>query len=91
METLVKSLFNIIGLKIVAVKAFQTDKRKKILEPEFILFSDKKTFIELEEQDYYTYHDCSSSARMIKVLENKNRWNEIMNESGYIDAKLKIY
>jgi hypothetical protein len=40
-----------------------------------ILFDDGKTFIHLEEQDYYCYHDCSSSARIMDIRENEQEWN----------------
>ncbi len=75
----------LIGQTIVAIKAFETDRRKKTyLEPVFILLSDEKTFLRLEEQDYYSYHDCSGSARLIETLVDEKRWKEIMdNEHGY--------
>ena len=44
-----------------------------------ILFDDGKTYIHLEEQDYYSYHDCSISARLINVVEDQKQW-DIYNE-----------
>lgn len=77
-------LENIIGAKIVAIKAFELDKRrKKHLEPIFILLNDGQTFIELTEQDYYDYHDCASYARILTTHIDKNRWVQIMeNKCG---------
>lgn len=76
---------SIIGLSIVAVKGWRTDKRiKNNIEPEYILFSDGETYIELAEQDYYSNHDCSFSARHINFWKDKSKWEEIFkNEHGY--------
>ena len=66
----------IIGLKVVAIKGISFHKRKQI-EPLYILFNDKKTYIELEEQDYYSYHDCNPKARQIWVWHDRERWKRI--------------
>jgi hypothetical protein len=81
----------IIDKKVVAIKGYNSrwnDKRIKHhhIEPEYILFDDGRTFIELEEQDYYSYHDCSSRARHILVQKDRDRWNSIMNDKAYGDA-----
>ena len=76
------SLQQIIGKKIVAIKGFRTDKREtKYIEPYFILFDDQETVLTLEEQDYYSYHDCSASARLIQITVNKERWANIMSDN----------
>lgn len=68
-------LSKIIGKKIVAIKAFQSDRRKKTgLTPEFILFDDGITYIRLSEQDSYCFHDCSYSARNIYVISDERKW-----------------
>ena len=79
---------DIIGLKVVAIKGFRTDmRRKKGFQPEFILFDDKETYIELESQDGYTYHDCDYSARLIQVRRDSQRWRIMMeDEKSYPDA-----
>jgi hypothetical protein len=60
----------IIGLKVTAIKGFETDRRKtKYISPKFILFDDEETYIELEDQDYYSYHDCSTSAKHIRIYK----------------------
>lgn len=41
-------LSKIIGLKVVAIKGYEPDRRKtKRIEAQYILFSDKKTYIEM--------------------------------------------
>ncbi len=75
----------IVGLSVVSIHAFELDKRRKRgLEPRFILFSDGQTLMELEEQDTYAYHDCSHSARNIGVYKDKRRWSIIKeNKEGH--------
>lgn len=76
-------LLKITGLQVVAIKGDVSDRRLKHIVAQFILFSDKKTFIDLEEQDYYAFHDCSPSARYVLVLQNAKRWKEIFdNKNG---------
>jgi hypothetical protein len=74
-------IFNdLIGLKIVTVRGYNSDKRKKHgFEPQFILFNDKKTILMLDEQDYYSYHDCNPFARSISIKTDKRYWEDIMN------------
>lgn len=82
----------IIGLEVVAIKGIRTDMRKKInFRPQYIMFDDEKTYIELDEQDCFTYHDCDYSAKTIHVLQDEVTWNRIMeNEKHYPDADLDI-
>ena len=82
----------IIGLKVVAIKGHNTDRRvKKCIEPSYILFSDGKTYMELEEQDYYSYHDCSFSARNLCVFEDAGMWERIYTEHNrYPDANTDL-
>jgi len=75
------------GLKIKEVRGLREStvygklsSRKKNFSPVFILFNDKKTYIELEKQDVYTYHDCSSLAREIVVIRDKKRWKTIYED-----------
>ena len=78
------------GLKVVALKGndpFFRDKRFKNIEVKYILFSDKKTFIEFEEQDYYSYRDCSDYARIINVRNDAEGWKRIFK---YDDANEDI-
>jgi hypothetical protein len=79
---------NIIGLKVVAIKSFRTDLRKKRnFSPRYILFNDGKTYIELEDQDPYTYHDFDFGAKNISVMQDARVWGAIMHdEKRYPDA-----
>lgn len=79
----------IIGLKVIAVKGIPYSLKIKDVEPRYILFSDKKTFIELEEQDYYTNHDCDNRARLIEILQDTACWKRIYENSN--DATMDIY
>ncbi len=67
----------LIGKKIVAFRGFT---RKHL---EYILFDDKETFIELTEQDYYSYHDCSQSARHLDLRKNAKTWERLFNKEGF--------
>lgn len=87
------SLGKIIGKKVVAVRASQSDRRKKTgLEPTFILFDDGVTYIKLSEQDYYCFHDCSYSARNIWVLSDARMWKIIYDnvDGVYPDANFDL-
>lgn len=75
----------LIGLTIVDIRGFNSTGSKKkgqYILPQYILFADEETLIELEEQDYYAYHDCASSARHICIFKNKTKWKDI-----YYDKK----
>lgn len=86
-------LGKIIGKKIITIRALQSDKRRKTgLQPQFILFDDKITYIRLSEQDYYCFHDCSYSARNVYVLSDARMWKIIYdNVDGiYPDANYDL-
>lgn len=70
----------IIGLEVVAIKGFNSNRRIKHIETQYLLFSDKKTYIEFEDQDYYTHHDCDSNAKTITIIQDKRLWELIMND-----------
>lgn len=75
-------LQKIVGLKIKAVRGGKTRKnQKKYITAEFICFSDKKTILRLEDQDGYTYHDHSGSAKELRVEENAELWIRIMTHN----------
>lgn len=67
------------GLKVVGLKGFERTK-KKAVQLQYILFSDKKTVIELEEQDPYTYHDSSHCARELTVRHDPKFWKMLMTD-----------
>lgn len=73
---------DLIGKKIVAIKGnipYNQRRRKHPDIPiEYILFSDRRTYLELEEQDYYSYHDCSPSARELYLIDDPIQWKYLM-------------
>jgi len=84
-------LNTIIGLKVVAIKGIRTDRKKRHFYPEYILFDDKKTYITLEDQDYNSFHDCSTVAKEIDVFQDKEYWNLMMTDNNlYPDADMDI-
>ncbi len=72
----------LVGKKVLAVKA-QARAKGKYLEPAFILFDDQLTILELQEQDYYSYHDCSQSARILELYMDNEKWHRFIK---YPDA-----
>lgn len=83
------TLLDIKGLTISRILGHKKkDKRIKhpVIRPQYILFSDGETYIELEEQDYHSYHDCSSSAREIRVIRNKDFYNSLLDWDDLDDA-----
>jgi hypothetical protein len=83
---------NIVGLKVTAVRGIMSsDDKRGHIYPRFILFGDMETYIELEEQDYYDFHDCSSSARDIIIKKNKKMWWTIFKDTKlYPDSNVDI-
>lgn len=78
----------LIGKKIVALRGITGEKTKheKIATTplSFILFDDGKTFIELYEQDYYSYHDCNCYARLLDLKEDCKKWQTMFDKKkGY--------
>ena len=79
-------LNDIIGRKIVAIRGPKTLKNAKTIQPAYIMFDDGETYIELEEQNYYAYHDCSCAAREIQTKQGKAQYDLIMDDRYYADA-----
>jgi len=78
-------LKKILGLKVVCIRGFESSgkpKKNKLYQTKHILFNDRKTFIELDEQDYYSFYDCSASARHIIVHQDEKRWKDIYDDLG---------
>lgn len=76
---------DIIGLKVHSIRGPKPRKNAKAIKPEVILFDDGETYILLEEQCYYTYHDCSNAAREITIHRQKQLWEQYMGDL-YADA-----
>jgi len=80
-------LGNIIGLSVVAVKSDYRKSNYKInsvsnyRQPKYIMFSDGITYIKFEDINYYNYHDASSCAKIINVIQDATKHNEIMQKA----------
>lgn len=73
----------LIGKSIKCYRGFlykPEGSRKTVCGLDYILMDDGETIITLSEQDYYTYHDCSSSARNINIQQNKELWDRMFNK-----------
>ena len=73
-------LTELIGLKVFALKG-DFGKKTKYVSLRYILFSDRKTYLRFDEQDPYAYHDCSSSARHMELLQSRSQWEDIFSET----------
>lgn len=76
----------LVGMKVAALRGF-TQKKHTWGEAmhcplAYILFDDGETFIELDEQSPYDYHDCCSSARNLELRVDAKRWQEMFNKEG---------
>jgi len=54
------------------------------------MFSDEKTFIKLEDQDYSTNHDCDPSAKIPVLYQNPVDWKRIMTYCEYTDSNTTL-
>lgn len=74
-------LHKLIGKEIIAVRGRRNEfSFSKSVEARYILLSKEGTYIDLQEQDYHDYHDCSSSARYLTVREDVDSWKRILND-----------
>ena len=86
-------LGKIIGHKVTAIKGYRADSRKsRWIEPRYIFFDTDEFFIVLEEQDYYSHHDCSGCARHVEIRTDKNLRRVILEnlDGCYPDANSDI-
>jgi hypothetical protein len=70
-------------LKIIAGKKVLEIRSINRSDERIVLFSDKKTVMRLEEQDYHDYHDCCSDAYIVTVIVDKNQWKNIYNDKVF--------
>lgn len=70
--------------KIKAILRPTKERKYMARNAEIILFDDGQTYLTLEEQDYYSYHDCAPSARHLEVRQDKEQWEWYLKE--YIPA-----
>ncbi len=75
-------LKDIVGKTVVTIRGYTEGKGKKnqLIGAKYILFGDRETYIELEEQDYYSYHDCAGYARIIHVYQDSKVWDLMHND-----------
>ena len=84
-------LGQILNKKAEKIRGFKTRKNQKDITPTFILFDDGETFIDLEKQDGFTFHDCDHNARIICVQKDKRLWHRIVNDDNkFGDANMDI-
>ena len=82
------SLLDVIGKNIVAVKGVRPDRRHKEVPVEYILFSGGEFFCTVDDQDYYSYHDCSTRAKELYIHKDKARWLEIVRMEDSNDKEM---
>lgn len=74
---------SLIGKKIIAFRGVRHSKSlTSKIKLMYVLLDDGETVIELVEQDGYTYHDCSNSARDILITKNKEWHERLLNKQG---------
>jgi NAD kinase len=73
-------------VRIVGLPFKERFARKESIQAQYILFSDQETILELEEQDYRSYHDCANYARILQTHRDKDFWQQL-NNLPYKDAE----
>lgn len=76
------NMLDIVGLTILEIKGQRPKVNSKNIPIEYILFDDGETYIIVDEQDYYDYHDCSSSAREMSVRRDGVHWESLHSDKG---------
>lgn len=74
---------SLVGLRIEKVVGYRMHNKDKDFDVRFILFDDKETIMEFEEQDYYTYHDSNSFARTATLRKDSSYWERINRDEYY--------
>lgn len=85
---------DLVGKKIVACKGLKDpDKRKtrQVIPLDYILLDDNETIISFDEQDYYSYHDCASSARHVHIRKDPVMWKFIMTDPVYANSMVNAH
>jgi hypothetical protein len=79
----------IIGMKISAVLIYKGLSKLKWESPSYIFFDDGETFVFLDTQDAYTYHDCDPSARRLTLFKNKGLYDLRIKDKNLIPYKTR--
>ncbi len=74
----------LIGKKIVAFRGYK-ERNRKTAKLSFVLFNDKKTYLEFSEQSPYDYHDCDRDARVVDFQVDKTKWKRMFDKDGFED------
>jgi hypothetical protein len=81
----------LINKTIVALRGYKESKKKKPSSLDYILFDDGETYLQFEDQDSYTFHDCSRLARTITLWRNADMWKNIKtNDENYGDVEVEL-
>ena len=75
----------LLGKKLVALRGVPRKPayhNKIVTELGYILFEDG-WIMELDKQDPYDYHDCSSSARDINIYQSQELWQRMFDKDGF--------
>lgn len=90
----------LVGLKVVGFRGvpkqvgrgrpFSASGPVKDVPLSYMLFDDKKTFLEFREQDYYDYHDCNSSARVIHLQVDERLWQLLFDKVGFDESTVNF-
>ena len=83
-------LSDLVGKAVFAVLGYKKRKNQKRIEPSVILFDDGETIMEIDEQDYIMYHDCSYQARELTIFADKKRWRDYNTSDWYGPANAEI-
>lgn len=76
----------LLGKRIHRILGIPTDRRSNTVTARYIMFDDRETYVVLDEQDYYAYHDCSYSARLIDVRKDKKDWARLDTDTALQDS-----
>lgn len=76
-------LADLIDKKVVGLRGYPKRYGWKKQEVAFILFEDN-IYLELDEQDPYSYHDCDQNARVLSLRQDAKRWKELFDAGNWL-------
>jgi hypothetical protein len=85
----------LIGKKILAFRGYRNEDgawrfNKPLTQLSFILFDDEESYLELQEQDQYDYHDCAGSARLLYLHKDAKTWKQMYDKEDEFDEPTKL-
>lgn len=74
----------VVGRRVAALRGYEPDLAAghTRVRLEFVLFDDGATFLELDRQDRYSYHDYDPRARVVGLVSDPARWQAMMGCTG---------